>query len=97
MAPKMEERKSGFTLTLAVSLFIAAATFAAPLSDKDLFAESGTKIFVVLLMPPLFWGVSVLVGLARYRIRGLWLLIGAPLALFWLALLTVAFLSGDSV
>jgi hypothetical protein len=92
-----EHCKSGFTLTLTVSLFIAAAAFAAPWSDKDLFGESGTKIFLVLLMPPLFWGVSVLVGLVRYRIRGLWFLIGAPLALFWWALLTVGFLSGDSV
>jgi len=31
----------------------------------------------------LLWGVVVLVAVIRFRKRGLWLLLGTPLALYW--------------
>src|SRR5579872_4947958 len=95
MNTEAKERARGFGSWLIGSLCVAVAAFAGPLSDKDLFIRSSGRIVLVLLVPPCFWGILVLTGIIRYRTRGLWLLIGAPLALFWWALIYVGALHGD--
>lgn len=42
--------------------------------------------FPALVYPPLLWLLALGIGIIRYRALGLWLLIGAPLALFNLAM-----------
>ena len=47
--------------------------------------------YLFLLVLPAFWGILVLLAFFRYRLRGLWFLTGAPLALAWPALLMLLF------
>jgi hypothetical protein len=61
---------------LAISILLAAAAFSVPL----VFGETATPWCLLLA---LVWVALFLFVLVRHRKRGLWLLIGAPLALYW--------------
>jgi hypothetical protein len=73
-------RSKGFALMLTVSLFVAAAAFAGTPLVNDYYslweAETFDSLFLIGLLA--FWGILMLVALIRYRLRGLWFLIGAP-------------------
>lgn len=73
---------------LAISSVVAALAFGIPWLTH--FADRGIS-FALLLV----WIGLVIAGLIRYRLRGLWLLSGAPLALFWPVALLVVILRGD--
>lgn len=73
---------------LLLSLFVAALAFVVPWLTH--FADRGFSIGMVL-----FWLGLLIVGLLRHRARGLWLLSGAPLALFWPVVLIVVIARGD--
>ena len=63
-------------LLFFLSLFVAVLAFAVPWLTH--FADRGFSVALVLL-----WFGLVITGFFQHRWRGLWLLIGAPLALFW--------------
>lgn len=73
---------------LILSLVLAAAAFGFPWITH--FADAGLSITLVLL-----WLTLVAATLWTHGKRGLWLLVGAPLALFWPALL-VGWLASDA-
>ena len=68
--------------------FVAALAFAVPWLTH--FADRGFSVAMVLS-----WIGLLMVGLVRHRSRGLWLLTGAPLALFWPAVLVTVLARGD--
>jgi hypothetical protein len=68
-----------FRVLLVGSLALAMMTFAAPWL---------TSIRVSLFLAGL-WGAVVLAALFRFRRRGVWLLLGTPLALYWLYVFVV--------
>ena len=73
-----------------VSLFVAAAGFTAPwMFPREGFDNALRASFWSAAL----WGFFVVAGLVRYRVRGLWLILGAPLALFWPASLLLAVLA----
>jgi hypothetical protein len=57
---------------------LVLAGVAAGLPAITHFADGGLSILLVLL-----WLVSIVAAVMRFGRRGLWLLAGAPLALFW--------------
>lgn len=61
---------------LFASLAIAGLTFGMP---------SIKEYFMVMVTPwlALLWSAIVIVGFIRHKRHGLWLLLGAPLALWW--------------
>jgi hypothetical protein len=63
-------------LLVVLSLVLAVLCVIAPRLHPGLSA---------FVYPPLLWVLMLGAGLIRYRTRGLWLFIGAPLALFNLA------------
>lgn len=65
---------------LILSLVLAAAAFGLPWVTH--FADGGVSVALHLL-----WLALVVATLWTHRRRGLWLLLGAPLALFWPGLL----------
>ena len=69
-----------FSWLLIASLLIAAAAFMTPLwlNSFGFMLSLKLSVFVALL-----WGSTVAFALVRFRKRGLWLLFGAPPALFW--------------
>jgi hypothetical protein len=60
---------------LAISILLAVAAFSVPI----VFGETATPWSLLLA---LMWVVLFLFVLVRHRKHGLWLLIGAPLALY---------------
>ena len=71
--------------------FLAAAFVAAALVAWLPFQLGGVHGYQApALALSLAWFALFALGLARYRRRGLWLLLAAPPALFWLALLGAA-------
>jgi hypothetical protein len=77
----------GFGLMLTVSLSVAAAAFVGSELIYSYYSNSHAALrFEPLFLKalPAFWGIVVLVAFFRYRLRGLWFLFGAPLALWWL-------------
>ena len=82
----LQERR-GFALMLIISLCVAAAAFAGPEVIAGYYYNASwalryEPLFVIVL--PTFWGVLVLSAFFRYRLRGLWFLLGFSLALWWL-------------
>jgi hypothetical protein len=73
---------------LVISSIVAALAFGIPWLTH--FADQGISFTLLLL-----WIGLVVAGLMRYRLRGLWLLTGAPLALFWPVALLIVILRGD--
>ena len=73
---------------LLLSLLVAALAFAVPWLTH--FADRGFSVAMVL-----FWLGLLIVGLIKHRLRGLWLLAGAPFALFWSVVLLVVLVRGD--
>ena len=75
---------------LIVSIVVALAGFAQPIffpwPDSPLRADSRT------FLPAGVWVLLLIAGLTIHGKRGLWLLVGAPLALFWPAVLTNLYL-----
>jgi hypothetical protein len=63
-------------LLFFLSLFVAVLAFAIPWLTH--FADRGFSVALLLL-----WLGLLITGLIQHRRRGLWLLLGAPLALFW--------------
>jgi hypothetical protein len=82
-------QSDGFTRMLTFSLSVSVAAFAGMAlltfgylrthnpSIYDLYFD----VFVFAL--PALWTVLVLVAFFRYRLRGLWFLIGMPFAMIW--------------
>jgi hypothetical protein len=75
--------------TFVASLLVAAAAFTMPW----IFRREGfdlalkTSFWLAAL-----WMLIVVATLVQYRLKGLWLVLSAPLALFWPALITMAVL-----
>jgi hypothetical protein len=67
-----------FAWMLTLSICIAVAAFS---GETYLHTADATLVFVGLL--PLIWLTLFVAGLFLYRLRGLWILIGLPLAMFW--------------
>jgi hypothetical protein len=65
-----------FRAWLIGSLALAVLAWALPWLTH--FADGGISILLLVL-----WMASIVAGLVRFRWRGLWLLLGAPFALFW--------------
>jgi hypothetical protein len=69
-----------FRALLVVSLAVAAIALAAPLLSGSVGFMTSLKASIFLA---LLWTIVVLFALIRYRKRGFWLLLGAPVALYW--------------
>jgi len=65
---------------LVLSLVVAAAALVSPwlLSNAGFVASLKVSALFAAI-----WGAVVLLTLIHFRKRGLWLLLGAPLALYW--------------
>jgi hypothetical protein len=63
-------------LTLILSLALAGASFGSILGHRTLFAFFGSTIFFVM------WFALVVYATVRFQWRGLWTLLGFPLAAF---------------
>jgi hypothetical protein len=62
------------------SLIVAVAGFAGPL----MFPQNGFYIAVrASFLLAGIWTLIVIMGLIRYRLTALWLMLGAPLAFYW--------------
>ncbi|HUO89317.1 MAG TPA: hypothetical protein VMU08_09095 [Rhizomicrobium sp.] len=77
---------TSFRVWLVASLALALLAWGVPWLTH--FADRGLSLLLLAL-----WLASVVGGLIRFRWRGLWLLLGAPLALFWVV--TIALVAGD--
>lgn len=75
-------------LLLILSLIVAVLAFVIPWITH--FADAGFSVAIVLI-----WCGLLAVSVARHGRRGLFVLSGAPLALFWPAALIVVLASGD--
>jgi hypothetical protein len=78
--------KARLWLFLVSSLLVAAGSLSQSLSPDD-WGGWGSMLLTVL------WALLLCIALVRYRWQGLWLLIGAPLALYgpwmeWMTMLT---------
>ena len=62
-----------FRAFFLASLALAIMAFAAPWLTS----------FKTAILLALLWGLVVLLGLFRFRKRGLWFLVGTPLAVYW--------------
>ena len=77
-------KQSGSVLTsLAASLIIAAASWYVAWLAVHSYVGGFTLLILLAMCLTLVWAVLVCVSIVRYRWRGLWLLIGAPLALYY--------------
>jgi hypothetical protein len=63
----------------AISILIAIAAVGGPLMAPEQYWELATVMSLILAT---VWTILLLVALIRFRWRGLWLLVGAPLALY---------------
>ncbi len=75
-------------LLLILSFIVAALAFAVPWLTH--FADAGFSIAIVFI----WCGLSI-AAIVRHGRRGLFVLTGAPLALFWPVALIVVVVSGD--
>jgi hypothetical protein len=71
---------SRFTSLFVTSLAIASASFFSLRILSRLYADFA---LVVSFSLTVVWAVLLRVAIVRYRKQGLWVLIGAPLALFY--------------
>jgi hypothetical protein len=69
-----------FRALLVGSLVVAGIALAAPWMLR--YAGFMTSLKASMLLA-LLWSIVVLFALLRYRKRGFWLLLGAPVALYW--------------
>ena len=69
-----------FRTLLVVSLGIAVLAFSVPWLSKP--ASDNISVMASALLA-LLWSAVVLLALFSFRKRGLWFLLGTPLALFW--------------
>ena len=76
------------TARLVASLALAACAFGLPWLTH--FADQGISIIAHLA-----WIGLLIEAFLRFRSRALWLLLGAPLALFWPVSLAIILLRGD--
>ena len=67
---------------LFLSLFVALLAFALPWLTH--FADRGISVALILL-----WIGLVIAAVVKHGWRGLWLLLGVPLALFWPAVVII--------
>jgi len=76
--PKKDAWASLFALSIVLAL-------AAPVLLGISPVTRASEIYGVFIVfgPPTAWAIIVIVCIVRYGARGLWLLIGAPFALFW--------------
>jgi hypothetical protein len=75
-------------LLLILSLIVAALAFTVPWLTH--FADAGFSVAIILL-----WGILLIASIVRHGRRGLFLLAGAPLALFWPVALIVVIMRSD--
>ncbi len=81
----------GFKPLFIASLGSAAAAFIIPPTVMSLTARGflftlyPSSLYWSLIVPPLGWLITFGIGLYDFRLKGLWLLAGAPFALFWFA------------
>ena len=80
--------KPELRLLLILSLIVAALAFAVPWLTH--FADAGSSVAIILI-----WCGLLVASVVRHGRRGLFVLAGAPLALFWPVALIVVVLSGD--
>jgi hypothetical protein len=76
------------TARLVASFVLAALAFGVPWLTH--FADGGLSF-----LSHLAWIGLALETLVRFRGRGLWVLLGAPLAMFWPVSLAIIMLRGD--
>jgi hypothetical protein len=69
-----------FRASLVLSLVISVMAFVSPWLLRDVGFTASLKVSVLCAA---VWGAVVLFTLIRFRNRALWLLLGAPPALYW--------------
>jgi hypothetical protein len=67
------------TRVFVVSLAVAILSFSGPW----LATTHRDYLIYVSFFMTIIWGLQLAVGLAKFRVRGLWLTVGLPLAAFW--------------
>ena len=78
-------RLLGFKSLLLVSFVLALASVLAPLLILLIALRASADIvwaFQAESLLTLAWVIVVAIGLVRYRARGLWMLVGAPIVLW---------------
>jgi hypothetical protein len=80
--PKKDAWASLFALSIVLAL---ASPILLRISPVISLVTPVSEIYGVFIVfgPPTAWAIIVIVCIVRYGARGLWLLIGAPFALFW--------------
>jgi hypothetical protein len=78
--PAKERRVWTFEPLLALSLAVAVLGAVLPLSSH--YEPNLTRSWIASVCLALAWLILVVGGLVKFKKRGLWLLIGAPVALF---------------
>ena len=79
--------KPWFTLTILVSFIVAVVTFIAPGQRRPI----DYRVVLWLSIPlACVWLVIAVGCVVRFHRKGLWVLIGTPLALYWPVWLIVA-------
>ena len=76
------QRLFAFSLVLA----LASCTVPAVFNGAGRLWSEILGVFIIFALP-LAWTIIVVVAIIRHKTLGLWLLIGAPFALFWVTLL----------
>jgi hypothetical protein len=79
--PAKERRVWTFEPLLVLSLAVAVLGAVLPFAYK--YEPGLTTSWIASVCLALFWLILVVVGLLKFKKRGLWLLIGAPIALFF--------------
>jgi hypothetical protein len=64
-------------------LSLAVAVLGAVLPWANKYEPGLTNSWIASVFLALFWLIIVIVGLVKYKRRGLWLLIGTPIALYF--------------
>jgi hypothetical protein len=74
---------------LVLSVAVAILSAVLPLSFH--YEPNLTRSWITSVGLALFWLILVVIGLVKFKKRGLWLLIGAPAALFFPFVLVMMF------
>jgi len=76
--PKTDAWGRLFALSILLAIVSPVLVFLSPVTPVS-------EIYGIYIVfgPPTAWATVVIVCVVRYGARGLWLLIGAPFALFW--------------
>lgn len=83
----------GFFGLVALSLFIAALSVAAPFLFLLLVPVlprplPGFPFIAVMLAPSILWLAALMRGISLFGLRTLWLILEAPIVAFWLIFIT---------